>query len=313
MVDTKIKDLTAKTTVVATDELVINDVAGGNVDKKIGLDDTKTFMSDSPTLITPNIGTPSAGTLTSCTGLPITGITSSTSAELATLISDETGSGLLVFGTSPTLVTPALGTPASGVMTNMTGLPVAGLANGTDGELITWDSSGVAATVAVGSSGQVLTSNGTGAAPTFQAASGNTFARVVKKTDQIKNSDTTFADDDELVVAVNANKTYGYYMMLKVVGNPTPDIKIKWALPSGATGEEVSGTFSSTSPAALLDFAATTVIAFTGANQFIVKTGEIIIGGTAGNFALQWAQNVSNGANSEVKEGSFLVMWEETA
>ena len=44
-----------------------------------------------------------------------------TSAELLGVISDETGSGALVFATSPTLVTPALGTPASGVMTNVTG------------------------------------------------------------------------------------------------------------------------------------------------------------------------------------------------
>lgn len=47
-----------------------------------------------------------------------------TSAELKTVISDETGSGELVFATSPTLVTPALGTPASGVLTNATGLPL---------------------------------------------------------------------------------------------------------------------------------------------------------------------------------------------
>ena len=47
-----------------------------------------------------------------------------TSAQLATAISDETGSGSLVFATSPTLVTPALGTPASGVATNLTGLPL---------------------------------------------------------------------------------------------------------------------------------------------------------------------------------------------
>jgi len=49
---------------------------------------------------------------------------------------------------------------------------VAMLSNGTDGELITWDASGVADTVAVGTAGQVLTSNGTGAAPTFQASPG---------------------------------------------------------------------------------------------------------------------------------------------
>ncbi len=47
-----------------------------------------------------------------------------TSAKLAAIVTDETGSGLLVFGTSPTFITPALGTPASGVATNLTGLPL---------------------------------------------------------------------------------------------------------------------------------------------------------------------------------------------
>ena len=36
----------------------------------------------------------------------------------------STGSGAVVLATSPTLVTPALGTPASGVATNLTGLPL---------------------------------------------------------------------------------------------------------------------------------------------------------------------------------------------
>lgn len=53
-----------------------------------------------------------------------------TSLQLKGVISDETGSGALVFATSPTLVTPALGTPASGVATNLTGT-AAGLTAGT--------------------------------------------------------------------------------------------------------------------------------------------------------------------------------------
>jgi len=48
-----------------------------------------------------------------------------TSAQMATAVSDKTGSGALVFANSPTFVTPALGTPASGTLTNATGLPVA--------------------------------------------------------------------------------------------------------------------------------------------------------------------------------------------
>jgi hypothetical protein len=54
----------------------------------------------------------------------LSSLASSTSAQLASLISDETGSGALVFATSPTLVTPILGTPQSATLTNATGLPI---------------------------------------------------------------------------------------------------------------------------------------------------------------------------------------------
>lgn len=89
----------------------------------------------SPSLTTPDIGTPSAGTLTNCTGLPIsTGVSglgagiatwlgTPSSANLATAVTDETGSGALVFATSPSFTTPALGTPSAGVLTNATGYP----------------------------------------------------------------------------------------------------------------------------------------------------------------------------------------------
>lgn len=42
------------------------------------------------------------------------------SANLAAAITNETGSGALVFATSPTFTTPALGTPSSGTLTNCT-------------------------------------------------------------------------------------------------------------------------------------------------------------------------------------------------
>ena len=93
----------------------------------------------SPTFVTPALGTPASGTLTNTTGLPIaTGVSglatgvatflgTPSSANLASAVTNETGSGALVFGTSPTLVTPVLGTPASGTLTNATGLPPAGV------------------------------------------------------------------------------------------------------------------------------------------------------------------------------------------
>ena len=60
----------------------------------------------------PSTTTTAAGVLTFL-GTP-------SSANLASVMTDETGSGSLVFATSPTLVTPLLGTPTSGVLSNCT-------------------------------------------------------------------------------------------------------------------------------------------------------------------------------------------------
>lgn len=80
----------------------------------------------SPTLITPDIGTPSAGTLTNCTGFPTanlsglgsgvaTFLATPSSANLASAVTGETGTGALVFGTAPTLGKPVInGTDPTG-------------------------------------------------------------------------------------------------------------------------------------------------------------------------------------------------------
>ena len=58
---------------------------------------------------------------------------------------------------------------ANGTGNSLSNIDIADLANGTDGELITWDAAGAPDTVAVGTATHVLTSNGVGVAPTFQA------------------------------------------------------------------------------------------------------------------------------------------------
>jgi hypothetical protein len=105
-------------------------------------------FNTSPTLVTPALGTPTALVGTNITGTAagltagnvttnanLTGAITSvgnaaslgsfTSANLAAALTDETGTGAAVFANTPTLVTPILGVPTSGTLTNCIGLPLA--------------------------------------------------------------------------------------------------------------------------------------------------------------------------------------------
>jgi hypothetical protein len=138
MADTTIFDLTATTTLADGDVAVVVDVsdtaqsANGST-RKVTFANLKTYTSASPTLVTPALGTPSSGTLTNCTGLPVaTGISglgtgvatflaTPSSANLASAVTGETGSGALVFATSPSFTTPALGVATA---TSINGLTI---------------------------------------------------------------------------------------------------------------------------------------------------------------------------------------------
>ncbi len=172
-------------------------VASGGTGVTTSTGSGNNVLSTSPTLVTPALGTPSSATLTNATGLPVsTGISglgtgvatflaTPSSSNLASAITDETGSGSLVFATSPTLVTPALGTPSSATLTNATGLPLTTgvigtlpIANGgtnittyTTGDIIYASATNTLSKLGIGTANQVLTVSA-GGVPTWAAASG---------------------------------------------------------------------------------------------------------------------------------------------
>lgn len=87
-------------------------------------------LTTSCVMTTPNLGTPSAGTLTNATGLPISSGVSGLGTGVATLLGGaSSGTGGPAGTTSPAFTTPNLGTPSAATLTNATALPVGGIAS----------------------------------------------------------------------------------------------------------------------------------------------------------------------------------------
>jgi hypothetical protein len=86
-----------------------------------GTGTTSTTFANLTTNVTGTLPVANGGTGITSLGTGVaTFLGTPSSANLAAAVTNETGSGALVFATSPTLVTPALGTPSSGTLTNCT-------------------------------------------------------------------------------------------------------------------------------------------------------------------------------------------------
>lgn len=136
---------------------------------------------------------------------------------------------------------------------------------------------------------------------------------VSKASDLARDTTTTLADDDELVgLTLSANTSYhltGHLVFISA--SATPDCKIAFTIPTGATmGIAIqSMDFASSHVATFLETSGTSSGSlFITANRFTVVmiSGEIIVGSTAGVLDLQWAQNISNGTATTLKQFSLL-------
>lgn len=164
-----------------------------------------------------------------------------------------TGTGDLVRSTSPALITPALGTPTSGVLTNCTGLPVAGggtgVASTTAYGVVCGGTTSTSAlqSVAVGTANQALVSAGAGALPSMRSISQTVYSQTgatAAVTTQIPLDDTipqNTEGDQILTVSITPTNTSNI-LVIEVCAN------FLW----GAAGSAVLALFQDSTADALV-------------------------------------------------------------
>jgi len=266
-------------------------------------------FANSPTLVTPALGTPSALVGTNITGTAsgltagnvttnanLTGAVTSvgnatslgsfTSSQLAGALTDETGSGSAVFATSPTLVTPVLGTPTSVTLTNATGLP---LTTGVTGTLPVLNG-GTGVTTSTGSGNNVLSTSPTLVTPILGTPTSGTLTNATGL--PISTGVSGLGTNIATALAVNVGTAGAPVINGGVLGTPSSGTVTNL---TGTASININGTVGATTPATgnfttLTENSVATVIQTdigTGANEIPLNQylGKLAYEDTVGLFA----------------------------
>jgi hypothetical protein len=133
---------------------IVQTDGSGNLSFQSSTGTGNVVRASSPTLTTPDLGTPSAVNLTNATGLPTSGITG-LGTGVATALANNVGSSGAF-----TTFNGAMGTPSSITLTNASGMPLSGV-TGLGTNVAT------ALGISVGSAGAFVTTSGSGATGTW--------------------------------------------------------------------------------------------------------------------------------------------------
>jgi hypothetical protein len=237
-------------------------------------------ISSATFAITPN--TTIAGTLTANgTSIPasktlvvttdkISALAATTSAELAGVISDETGSGSLVFASSPTLVTPDLGTPSALVGTNITGT-AAGLTAGT----VTTNANLTGDVTSVGNATSIAAGVIVDADINASAAIADTKLATISTAGKVSNSATT-ATSANTASAIVARDASGNFTAGTITANLTGNV-------SGSSGSTTGNAATATALATKRTISITGDLAYTSPS--FDGTGNVTAAGTLATVA----------------------------
>jgi len=236
-----------------------------------------------------------------------------TSANLAASVSDETGSGEVVFASAPTMTNPTIAGVA--VYFNLPPNRLLTL-NGSSWSDTAISSANMAASVTdeTGTGAAVFANSPALVTPTINGVTTLPTTVIVKSADETVTSSTSLQDDNHLTLSIAANETWSFDLTLFQTGATSGDLKLALAIPSGAAitwgyvGWLTSGVAPATAAFNAGGDANVAALGSFGASTFdIVQIYGVCANSTnAGSLTLRWAQNSSDGTATTIRARSFL-------